>query len=436
MTTIRTKPLRVGMLGLGTVGSGVYRMLTENAAAVTNKVGFPVELVSVGVQSLDKAREVLAPNITDNLDSIIDEPSLEVIVEVIGGVDPAAKLVERALLSGKSVVTANKELIAKEGWRLVDLARTHKLDLHFEAAVGGGIPLVQPIKHQLAGNDVLQLMGILNGTTNYILTRMAQGGGSYAEALREAQGKGYAEANPANDVEGVDTAYKLAILGSIAFGRQVPVEGIYREGISKIEPEDMAYAEILGYRLKLLGIVEPVEGAVLARVHPALVRKEHPLASVDDVYNAVWLHGDFVGDVMFSGRGAGGNPTASAVVGDLIDVGRNLAVGGPGSAIPIGPAIKTESIDSSVTGFYLRVQVKDQPRVLGQIANCFGNHEVSLAAMEMRTLDLKPGPDGVGFGEIVFMTHPCPERNFKSAVAEITEGRFVERVASYLRVVG
>jgi homoserine dehydrogenase len=423
------------MLGLGTVGTGVYHMLADNADAVTARVGFPVELVAVGVRDLTKVREVSPPRLTDDLISIVDDPGIDVIVEVIGGIDPAGALVERALKSGKSVVTANKELIARDGWRLVHLARSMKLDLHYEAAVGGGIPLVQPIKHQLAGNDVLKLMGILNGTTNYILTRMANDGADFAEVLAEAQAKGYAEADPTSDVDGFDTTYKLAVLGSIAFGRQVPIDGIYREGIRAIKAADMAYASLLGYRIKLLGIVEPVGDAVLARVHPALVPKAHPLASVEDVYNAVWLHGNFVGDVMFSGRGAGANPTASAVVGDLIDVGRNMAVGGPGSAIPYGPAVDTRPIETAETAYYLRVRVKDQARVLGQLANCFGNHDVSLAAMEMRVLDLQPGVDGVGFGEIVFLTHPGIEANFRAALDEIRSGKLVEQVESWIRVV-
>jgi homoserine dehydrogenase len=427
--------LRVGMLGLGTVGSGVYRMLTENAEAVTARVSFPVEVVKVGVRQASKKRDVVPPGLTDDLASIVDDPSIDVVVEVIGGLEPARELVERALRSGKSVVTANKELIARDGSRLVGLARSLKLDLHFEAAVGGGIPLVQPIKHQLAGNDVVRLMGILNGTTNYILTRMARDGAAFGDVLAEAQAKGYAEADPTNDVDGFDTAYKLAILGSIAFGGQVPIEGVYREGIRDLKPAEMAYADLLGYRVKLLGIVEPVEGGVLARVHPALVPKAHPLASVEDVYNAVWLHGNFVGDVMFSGRGAGANPTASAVVGDLIDVGRNMAVSGPGSAIPYGPELLTQPIEGSVTPFYLRVRVKDQPRVLGQIANCFGDHDVSLAAMEMRVLDLPAGPDGSGFGEIVFLTHPCVEVNFRNAVDALVADRLIERLEAWLRVV-
>jgi homoserine dehydrogenase len=368
---------------------------------------------------------------TTDLQSIVDDPSLDVIVELMGGVDPASQLVERALRGGKAVVTANKELIAKEGARLVTLAREQGLDLHYEAAVGGGIPLVQPLKHQLAGNDVLRMMGILNGTTNYILTKMETEGADYDDVLAEAQAKGYAEADPTNDVDGFDTMYKIAILGSIAFHRRLSAEGIYREGIRKITLTDMQYADTLGYRIKLLGIVDALDdGRVLARVHPTLVPKNHPLASVSDVFNALFLQGDFVGDLMFSGRGAGSDPTASAVVGDLIDVGRNIAISGSGSAIPHDPTpLEVVPIEELRTAYYLRIRVDDRPMVLGTIATEFGNREVSLAGMEMRTL-------GPGEGEIVFLTHPCRESDFRDALSALQATGVVREIGNAIRVAG
>jgi homoserine dehydrogenase len=405
-------------------------MIQDNQESIVRKTGFGAEVCRVGIRDLRKPRSLPSSMFTEDLVSIVDDPEIDVILELMGGIHPAGDLVERALRNGKNVVTANKELMAKSGSRLVCLARAQGLDLHYEAAVGGGIPLVQPLKHQLAGNDVLQMMGILNGTTNYILTAMEQDGSSFEDVLADAQRKGYAESDPTNDVDGFDTAFKIAILASICFGKQAPVDQIHREGIRSVTSLDLKYADLLGYRIKLLGCVDAVgPDSVRIRVHPALVNKTHPLASVSGVYNALWLQGDFVGDVMFSGRGAGSDPTASAVVGDLIDVARNIAVGGQGSAIPYGEGLDAEPIQTLITAYYLRLIVADRPMVLGSIANEFGRHDVSLAAMEMRTLD-------EGTGEIVFLTHPCIERNFREALANLRSLAEVHQVANAFRVAG
>lgn len=402
----------------------------DNHEAIVRKVGLSVEVVKIGVRTAGKARELPDEMFTTDLASIVDDPSIDVVLELIGGIDAAGSAVERALENGKNVVTANKELMAKHGSRLVTLAKEKGLDLHYEAAVGGGIPLVQPLKHQLAGNDVLKMMGILNGTTNYILTAMQEEGADFADVLADAQAKGYAEADPTADVDGFDASYKISILASIAFGKQVPLEDVYREGIRGVTMLDMKYADVLGYRIKLLGIVDAVgKDRVRVRVHPTLLPKAHPLASVNGVYNGLWLDGDFVGDVMFSGRGAGSHPTASAVVGDLIDVGRNLVAEGKGSAIPYGPGMLTESIDTLVTGYYLRLRVNDRPMVLGKIATTFGNHSVSLAAMEMKALD-------EGKGEIVFLTHPCQESNFVAALEELKGLDVIAELGAWFRVEG
>jgi homoserine dehydrogenase len=428
VTSVATRTIRIGILGFGTVGSGAYRMLQDNKEAIFRKIGLPVEVVRIGIRDATKGRSLASEMFTTDLESIVTDPNVDVVLELIGGVDPAARLVEQALMAGKHVVTANKELIAKHGSRLVHLARSRGLDLHFEAAVGGGIPLIQPLKHQLAGNDVIRLMGILNGTTNYILTKMQEEGAEFEDALAEAQEKGYAEPDPTNDVDGFDTAYKIAILGSIAFGKQVPMEGVYREGIRNVTRSDMQYADILGYRIKLLGIVDAVEeDRILARVHPTLIRKTHPLANVDDVYNALWLQGDFVGDVMFTGRGAGSEPTASAVIGDFIDVGRNIVAGGSGSAIPYDTGMLTAPISELRSAYYLRLIVEDKPRVLGEIATKFGDHDVSLAAMEMRTLD-------GGRGEIAFLTHKCQEASFKAAIDSLKVKGSVDEISNWFRV--
>ena len=422
--------LRVAILGFGTVGSGAYRMLKDNRDAIAGKCGMALDVVRIGIKDPAKPRDLPEEMFSTDLQAIVDDPEIDVILELIGGVDPAGSLVERALRNGKHVVTANKELMAKDGGRLVELAKSLGLDLHYEAAVGGGIPIVQPLKHQLAGNAVIKMMGILNGTTNYILTKMSQEGADFAEVLAEAQSKGYAEADPTNDVDGYDTSYKISILASIAFGRQVPISAVYREGIRSISKEDIHFADVLGYVVKLLGIVEPVSAdRLMVRVHPTFIPKTHQLASVNDVYNALWIHGDFVGDLMFSGRGAGSDPTASAVIGDLIDVARNVAAGGQGSAIPWDGEIGIEGIDSLETEYYLRLIVKDRPKVLGQLAMIFGEYEVSLAAMEMRVLD-----PVANLGEIVFLTHTCREGNFRHALAEVEQSDIVERVCNWIRV--
>jgi len=420
--------LRLGMLGYGTVGSGAYRMLEDNQASIQAKTGTRIEVARIGVKDAQKPRDLSPEIFTTDLDSIVNDPEIDTIVELIGGTDPAGRLVELALNNGKNVVTANKELMAKHGSRLVHLAKSKRLDLHYEAAVGGGIPLIQPLKHQLAGNDVLKMMGILNGTTNFILTAMQQDGADFAEVLPDAQAKGYAEADPTNDVDGFDTMYKISVLASIAFGRQVAIEEVHREGIRSISKVDMKYADVLGYVIKLLGICEPVGDRVRVRVHPTFLPKTHPLASVNGVYNGLWLHGDFVGDVMFSGRGAGSDPTASAVVGDLIDVARNMAIDGPGSALPYDPDMPTESITTLRSRYYIRIRTLDRPLVLGKIATAMGQRGVSIAAMEMKTI--VPHEEG----EIVFLTDYATESDFREAVASLTAEVGVSKVHATIRV--
>lgn len=426
MADLRT--VRVGLLGFGTVGEGTYRMLIDNADEIGRKTGARGKVVRIGIKDSSKPRSLPGEMFTTDLESVVRDPNIDVICELMGGESPAGEMVELALSLGKHVVTANKELIAKHGSRLITKARELELDLHFEAAVGGGIPVVQPLKHQLAGNDVIKLMGILNGTTNYILTQMEENGADFSDALAEAQAKGYAEADPTNDVDGFDTMYKISILAAIAFGKQVPLDKVHREGIRKVSAADMKYAKQFGYKIKLLGICEETaDDQVLVRVHPTMIPLGHQVASVRDVYNAVWLHGDFVGDLMFSGRGAGAHPTASAVVGDLIDVMRNIMIGGSGSAIPYGTGLSTTSISELETRYYLRFEVEDRPGTLGEITTAFGRRSVGLAAMEMRT---KVG----GKGEIAFLTHVCREANFLTALEEVSRLPCVAQVENYIRV--
>lgn len=415
------------MLGFGTVGQGAYRMLRDNYEAIRRKVGAEIEVVRVGVRDTKKPRQVAGVQLTEDLRSIVEDPTIDLIIEVMGGLEPAEHLISKALDGGKHVVTANKELIAQRGHELLRKAAQKGLDLHYEAAVGGGIPLIQPLKHQLAGNDLIKLMGILNGTTNYILTKMAEEGSELDEALALAQEKGYAEADPTADVDGYDAQYKLAILGSIGFHQTLSPSKVYREGIRLIAKRDMEFADLLGYRIKLLGIVESLESGVSARVHPTLIPKDHPLADVRDVYNAVWMRGDFVGDLMFSGRGAGGDPTGSAVIGDVIDVCRNIRIGGAGNAMLQEGELDVVPMHDLVTRYYLRLIVLDAPKVLGCIATVFGNCDVSLAAMEMRTLPRQRG-------ELVFLTHPCQENAFLRGIKALKNLHVVEQVVNWIRV--
>lgn len=425
----RLPQLRIGLLGFGTVGEGTYRMLEDNLASIRRKTGADLSVVRIGIRDEKKSRRAPRELFTADNMGIVTDPSIDLVVEAIGGIDPALSLVEAALDHGKSVVTANKEMMAKHGARLLEKARAKQIDLHFEAAVGGGIPIVQVLKHQLAGNDVPMMMGILNGTSNYILTAMSQEGRPFDEVLAEAQLKGYAEADPTNDVEGFDTMYKIGILASIVYGGPVPLESVHREGITGVDAIDFEYADVLGYTIKLLGVAEElVDGSVRVRVHPAFVPKAHSLASVNDVFNAVWFHGDFVGDLMFSGRGAGGDPTASAVVGDVIDVARNFAAKGTGSALPFDPPRAAAGMDDLVSRIYVRLDVLDKPNTLGRISTAFGDHNVGLAAMEMRTTD-------ANHGEIAFLTHPVREAQFVAALEAVEQLDVVYGVGNWIRAV-
>lgn len=425
-------PIQIGLIGFGTVGQGVYRMILENQEEIIQKVGSPMDVRRVAVRDASRDRGLPAGMMTGDWRDIVSDPEIQVVCELVGGEEPAAEIVQAALDAGKHVVTANKELIAKHGSRLITHAKLSRLDLHFEAAVGGGIPVVQALKHQLAGNDVEAMLGILNGTTNHILTAIRERGISFEEALKEAQEAGYAEADPTNDVDGIDSKYKIAILAAITFGRQAPLDEIEAQGIRQVSPIDFQYAAAFGRTIKLVGVCREVEpGLIALRVHPALIPLDHQLARVDGVYNALWLQGDFVGDLMFSGRGAGADPTASAVVGDLIDVGRNIMIGGSGSAIPYAEGMRIQPVADQTSCFYIRLRVADRPNTLGRISTIFGLHDVSLSAMEMRTL-----PEEDGQGEIAFTTHPCSVRDFRNALDKIAAEGVVRELCTWMHLEG
>jgi len=422
--------VRIGFLGAGTVGTGALALLARNAASIAQKVGCPLEVVRVADLDWDRPRPVDIPEAkrTTDASQVLEDPSIDIVVEVIGGVQPALSFVLRALANGKSVVTTNKELIAKHGKEILEEAGKRSLDVCFEGAVGGGIPIIRPLKQCLAGNRIQRILGIVNGTTNFILTEMSRGGKGFPEVLAEAQAKGYAEANPADDVEGVDASYKLAILASIAFTSRVDLADVYREGITHIGAADMEYARELGYVIKLLAIgVDTPQGLEL-RVHPALLPSSHPLAAVNDVYNAIFVEGDGVGRVMFYGRGAGADPTGSAVVGDLVDIARNLLRGATGrvscTCFLDRPVKDMAQVQSE---FYLRMQVVDRPGVLAKIATVFGEELVSLQSVVQRA----------SYGdhaEIVWITHRVAEGNLVRSVERIGRLPEVVEISSKLRV--
>ncbi|MBA3726638.1 MAG: homoserine dehydrogenase [Armatimonadetes bacterium] len=421
--------MKIGLLGLGTVGSGVVDMLTANADIISARGGTTIEITRCLVQDMQKARPAHAPSITKRAEDILADPDIEVVVEVMGGVEPAWTYIARALDSGKHVVTANKELMARHGRELLKSAEDKGLDLLFEAAVCAGIPVIQSLKNQLSGNRVRSIMGIVNGTTNYILTRMHADRAEYNEVLAEAQEKGFAEADPTADVENFDAQSKLAILCGLAFACAVRPEDIYRQGIGHIETTDIEYAELLGYRVKSVAIGRQEDGKIEARVHPAMVSLANPLSKVDGPNNAVLLQGDFVGDLMLFGSGAGKDATASAVVGDLIEIARNRHSGAHGRIGSTNFEEKPiQDVSDSLNRYYLRVTSEDRPRALGQIALAFGDNDVSLSALEMHEL-----PESRS--ELVFLTHQACEANFMATLDAIRELPMIEKLDNWIRVV-
>ena len=422
--------IRLGLLGCGNVGAAFANLVAAQASVIADRTGVLLEVTRVAVRSTSRRREVaLAPEVfTHDAEAVVNDPDVDVVVELIGGIEPARQLILAALKAGKPVITANKELLANVGPELYQAAASAGVDLLFEAAVGGGIPLIRPLRESLVGEQISRILGIVNGTTNYILTRMTAQGATYAEALAEAQSLGYAERDPTADVEGFDAAAKAAILASIAFGASVCAGDVYREGISGITETDIRYAERLGYRIKLLAVAEEFpDETVAVRVHPAMVPLSHPLAAVSGSFNAVFIEGQAVGELMFYGRGAGGNPSASAVLGDVIDAASNLQRGAHASIGTLRPA-RLRPIDDLESEFYLHLELVDQPGVLAQVAEVFGRHAVSIRSLEQDTVGEA--------ARCVFITHRAVERDFQATLAELGHLPAVRRVVGVLRVVG
>ncbi|MFA0752531.1 MAG: hypothetical protein IMHGJWDQ_000285 [Candidatus Fervidibacter sp.] len=406
---------------MGVVGCGAANILLKNAAMIAHRARCQFEIVKVAVRNPKKPRPVnLPPELyTTDPYSVVTDPRVDIVVEVMGGLDPSFDLLVTALKQGKSVVTANKELLAKRGSELLDIAKEMGTDVYFEASVAGGIPIITALKQSLAGETIHRIVGILNGTTNYILTRMGRDGLSFEQALREAQEKGFAEADPSDDVDGHDATYKIAILAAIAFGFRIRVDTIYREGIRNIDISDIRYAEELGYAIKLLAIAKQEDGVIELRVHPTLVPKTHPLAAVSDQFNAILIEGENVGRLMFYGQGAGGPPTGNSVVSDIIDAARNIVFGSKARIVctcRVNPQLKP--ISQMESRFCLRMDVIDRPGVLAKIASVFGNNQVSIASLIQRESKGETA-------HIVWLTHKTPYAALQKSLAEIRQLKVV-----------
>ena len=429
--------INVGLMGLGVVGTGVAAHILGKASFLAAVTGRNVNLKKVLVRAITRARDINLPSglLTTNAEDILADPEIHIVVEVIGGTDPVENHLKQALAAGKHIVTANKEVMAKSGPELLALARKNSANILFEASVGGGIPIVGCLMNELAANDIRSIRSIINGTTNYILTRMANERTSFDQALGEAQGLGYAEADPTNDIEGIDAAYKLTILASLAYRQPFQSADVYCEGISRLEPQDFRYAQELGYAIKSLAIANLDDGAVQLRVYPALVPSEHMLAKVDGVYNAVEVDGSLCGKVLFHGMGAGREPTTSAVVGDLIEVVRKMDSqsrssvsqewAGPGN----GAALTVRPIGDLQARYYIRLDVADNPGVLAQIAQVLGDGEISIAAVLQRDTDAEAGS-----AEIVITTHPAKEASMQNALQTMAGLSQVRRVSNVIRI--
>jgi homoserine dehydrogenase len=434
---------KVGLLGLGTVGAGTVQIL--QTPDQRHPLLTELDIHRVGVRSLSKARPINLPSsiLTTDLTSIVNDPEIDIIVEVMGGIEPARTLILTAIANGKHIVTANKALIAKHSDEIFAAAEKYGVYVLLEAAVGGGIPVIEPLKQSLCSNRIQRVMGIINGTTNYILTRMVNEGADFSDVLADAQRLGYAEADPTADVDGLDAADKISILAALAFGGRVDRDQVQAEGIREVGRSEIAYADKLGFVIKLLGIAERSESlanTIAVRVHPTLIPKSHPLANVNDVYNAILVEGDPVGQVMFFGRGAGAGPTASAVTADLLNIAALLKVGrdcvkqadgtpllDPLLACAYRQEFTIAPLESLESKFYARFLTQDLPGVIGKLGTCFGDHQVSLESIVQA--DKRDG-----LAEIVVVTHVVKEGNFRSALAEIDKMNVLSKVASVLRV--
>jgi homoserine dehydrogenase len=426
----------VGLLGLGVVGGGVARILAEKSARYAGELGCPIEIARILVRDTEKER-AFAPDpalLTTDASAVLDDPEIDVVIEVMGGEEPAHRYMREALQAGKYVVTANKEVMAKHGSALLALAQERGVDVLYEASVGGGIPIIAPLKRDLLANEIVGLSAIINGTTNYILTAMSREGSDFDEALARAQALGYAEADPANDIDGVDATYKLAVLASLAFHGQISPDQVYREGIRGLAARDFRYARELGYAIKLLALARRARdgSGVQVRVHPALLPEDEPLAKVDGVLNAVQVEGDLLGRTLFEGQGAGSLPTTSAVVADLLDAAHSVVTGVRERLAWRGEApLRVVPMGDVLTRYYLRIWVTDRPGVLAQIAHVLGDAEISIASVLQKEAD-----ERAGTAELVLMTHESREASMQQALERLRALPVIAEIAAFLRVEG
>ena len=424
--------IRIVLLGAGTVGSSVAAALVNKAEDYASRAGADLALVKVLVRDLNRDRggALDARLLTSDPEEALST-DCDIVVELMGGEEPAREYIERSLKAGRYVVSGNKEVMAKHGARLLALAQESGTDILYEASVGGGIPIVSPLKRDLAGNEIAGIRAIINGTTNYILTRMSREGADFDDALKQAQDLGYAEADPTNDVEAHDPVYKLAILASLAFHTPVAPEAIYREGITRLSPRDFRYASELGYAIKLLAIARREPDGIQARVHPALVPEDELLAKVDGVLNAVQVEGDLVGRVLFQGAGAGSLPTTSAVMSDVLEAARALVNGSRPWGWGYTAEVPVKTVDQLMSRYYIRLEVKDQPGVLAGIASSFGDNGVSIASVIQKETD-----EEAQSAELVIMTHLAREASLRASMSQIEALDGVRDVGNVLRVEG
>jgi homoserine dehydrogenase len=424
----------LGLMGLGVIGSGVVSVLANKTDRLTAESGYPLVLKKVLEKDKSKHGSIgLNKDLfTTDFEDILNNPEIDIVIELIGGENPAFDFIKRCIIAGKHIVTANKEVMAKHGYEILQLARDNKVDVRYEASVGGGIPIVSPFTNDLAVNDIKAILGIVNGTTNYILTRMAQEGLDFKIALQQAQKLGYAEANPENDIGGADAAYKLAILATIAFGTEVKINSVYYEGISKLEANDFRYSRELGYSIKLLAIAKQAEGFIEVRVHPVFIPEDALLAKVNGVFNAIEVEGDLVGKLIFYGRGAGASPTSSAVMSDVVNIANDIYRGV--KSIPKITSVKkyvVKPMPEIETRGYIRMRILDQSGVLAQISKVLGDNQISIASVIQKETDLSSKT-----AEIVIMTHPFKEAAIQKALMDMRKLAAVKEINNYIRVEG
>lgn len=427
---MQKKTINIGLLGLGTVGSGTLKIIQNNHQEITAKTGAQVQITKALVRNLEKVRSLDVGDLylTTNSAELLNDPEIDIIVEVMGGITLAKDYIAESLQQGKHVVTANKDLMAQFGVELLKLAQKHNRNIYYEASVGGGIPLIRPLKNCLAANRILNLMGIINGTTNYILTQMSVAQKDFDEALEEAQAKGFAEQEPSSDLEGKDAAYKLSILAALAFNSKISIDDIYTESITEVSSRDIMYAKQLGFAIKLLALGEETDQGLSLRVHPTLIPADHPLAAVQNEFNALFLTGDAVGEVMFYGKGAGSLPTASAIVGDVIEAVRNIQHQVKNQILETDYETKPIiPMENRVSRFYVRLKARDESGVFGSVASAFGNQGISLDLILQNQRD-------EGIAEIVLVTHDVPEKSFYQALTDIKNQTNIRNISNVMRV--